>query len=118
MSIAEFNPKEGDLVRELAAVFNKYSAENVSGTPDFVLAEVALDAVKTFNEAVHKRAEFRGESVDFNPMTEVPIEVDGELPTDMSGLMRLAEEIGGRVERGDVPPIDKNGFYVIKFPET
>lgn len=51
-------------------------------------------------------------------MSEVPIEVSGELPKDMPSLMRLAEEIGGRVERGDLPPIDENGFYVIEFPKT
>ena len=117
----EFIPERGDLAREMAALFNKYSCENVSGTPDFVLAEVALDAVRTFNEAVHKRAEFRGEVVDFKPesdkLIEVPVAVDGEKPTDLDGLMRLAEDIGGRVERGDLPPIDGNGFYVIDFPK-
>lgn len=55
------------LPRELAALLNKYSAENVSGTPDFVLAEVALDALKSFNENVHKRGEWRGETVEFKP---------------------------------------------------
>lgn len=58
---------DASIERELAAVFNRFSAENVSGTPDFVLAKVALDAVKAFNEAVHLRANWRHETVAFEP---------------------------------------------------
>lgn len=51
-------------------------------------------------------------------LVEVPVTIAGERPADLDGLMRLAEEIGGRVERGDLPPIDGNGFYVLDFPKT
>jgi hypothetical protein len=39
-------------------------AENVSGTPDFILSEYLLDCVKAFNSAVVKRADWRGESTE------------------------------------------------------
>lgn len=53
--------------QELAALFNRHNAENMSGTPDFVLAEVAFDAVMAFDKAVHMRGDFRGERVEFIP---------------------------------------------------
>lgn len=54
-----------DLPGELAALLNRYCAENVSGTPDFILAEFLLDSIKAFNAAVVKRADWRGEGDDW-----------------------------------------------------
>lgn len=67
---------EQTIAQELASVFNRFSAENVSGTPDFVLAQVALDAVKSFNENVHKRANWRHETVDFEPWKTLQNHID------------------------------------------
>lgn len=73
------------LRRELSALLNKYSCENVSGTPDFVLADVALDALKSFNERTHNRADFRGDRVEFIPngdwyASDVPAEyMEGDI---------------------------------------
>lgn len=53
-----------DLPGELAALLNRYCAENVSGTPDFILAEYLLDCIKAFNSAVVKRADWRGDSTE------------------------------------------------------
>lgn len=33
--------------------------------------------------------------------------------TDEEWMMTLAEEIGGKVERGELPPKDENGFYIL-----
>lgn len=48
--------------KELSSLLNKYSAESVSGTPDFILAKFMLESVKAYNEAVSHRAEWRGET--------------------------------------------------------
>ena len=53
-----------DLPGELTSLLNRYTAENVSGTPDFILSEYLLDCVKAFNSAVVKRADWRGESTE------------------------------------------------------
>jgi hypothetical protein len=58
-----------DLQRDLSSLLNRYSAESVSGTPDFILAEFLIGVLKTYNEAVSKRAEWRGELVEFRPTT-------------------------------------------------
>lgn len=55
---------ESDFVGELTALLNRFSAESISGTPDFILAEYLQDSIKAFNAAVVKRADWRGESVE------------------------------------------------------
>lgn len=49
---------------DLRQLINRHSAEAASGTPDFVLAKLLTETLKTFNEAVGLRAEFRGESLE------------------------------------------------------
>lgn len=61
-----------EIERELAAVLNKYSAEVVSGTPDFILARYVTDCLKSFNEAVSHRAEWRGEPIGFRGFSATP----------------------------------------------
>jgi len=56
----------GELSGELSALLNRYCAESVSGTPDFILAEFLLDSLKAFNAAVVKRADWRGESTELH----------------------------------------------------
>jgi len=61
---AEDSDEIADLKRDLARVFNRYSCENTSGTPDFILADIALNAIKNWNDNIQLRAEWRGESTD------------------------------------------------------
>lgn len=53
-----------DIQAELAALLNKYSEENASGTPDFILAEFLFDCLAAFNAAVVSRADWRGETAE------------------------------------------------------
>ena len=43
------------LQRDLASVLNRYSVENESNTPDFVLARFLMDCLDAFTGAVHGR---------------------------------------------------------------
>lgn len=64
--------KREEMIRELAGVFNSHSYENESNTPDFILAEVALDAVDSFNKTVATRGNWWGEDLKFpSPKAEV-----------------------------------------------
>lgn len=49
---------------DIRQVINRHSAESISGTPDFLLAELLVGVLKVYNEIVTKRAEWRGEGVD------------------------------------------------------
>ena len=45
---------------ELLDLINKYSKENGSDTPDFILAEYLLDCLCTFDRIVYKREKWYG----------------------------------------------------------
>ena len=46
------------LVKDIADVLNRHSAENGSDTPDFILAKYLVDCLVAFNEAVTQRTGF------------------------------------------------------------
>lgn len=46
--------------KELEQLINKYSQENGSNTPDFILAVYLNECLNLFNETVHKREEWYG----------------------------------------------------------
>jgi hypothetical protein len=45
------NGPVGDLEKEIARVLNRFSAEQHSDTPDFILAAYLMDCLKAFNRA-------------------------------------------------------------------
>lgn len=44
-----------DFERELAALLNRFSVENMSDTPDFVLAAYLCGCLENFHAATHRR---------------------------------------------------------------
>ena len=55
-----------NLRNELASLLNRYSRENVSNTPDFILRDYIWDALKAFERGVNRRDEWYG----INPQHE------------------------------------------------
>jgi hypothetical protein len=49
-----------DLERELTSLLNRYCAESVSDTPDFILANFVLESLKVFNETTRRRDQWWG----------------------------------------------------------
>ena len=49
-----------NLERDLASVLNRYSQENISNTPDFILAAYLLSCLTAFNAAIDTRAQWYG----------------------------------------------------------
>jgi hypothetical protein len=60
-----------DLQHELSSLLNRYSAENASGTPDFLLAELLLSTLYHYEDIIQKRAAWRGETVDLPSLKEL-----------------------------------------------
>lgn len=56
-------------VQELTAVLNKYSQENGSNTPDFILASYLLACLEVFNHAVNRRDEWYGRIINRPALT-------------------------------------------------
>lgn len=48
------------LEKELTELLNRWSQENNSDTPDFILASYLLDCLRAFNVASNKRSEWYG----------------------------------------------------------
>lgn len=55
---------ESNIAQDLASLINRYSMDNPSGTPDFIVAEFMLNVLFHFDDTVAKRAQWRGESVE------------------------------------------------------
>jgi len=51
------------LRKEVAAVLNRASAENMSNTPDFILAEYLLGCLDAFDKATNARAKWYSKDV-------------------------------------------------------
>ena len=47
--------KDENFRYELQGLINKHSRENESSTPDFILADVMLDALRSFERTVKRR---------------------------------------------------------------
>lgn len=45
--------------QELTALINKYSKENASDTPDYILAEYMAECLKIFEVAVYQRKDWK-----------------------------------------------------------
>ena len=48
---------------DLEALINRYSRENPSGTPDFILAAFLADCLRAWDEAVAAREQWYGRSL-------------------------------------------------------
>lgn len=54
---------------DIAMVLNRHSAENESGTPDFILAQFLVGCLAAFDDAVRRRETWYGRDSD---LTWVP----------------------------------------------
>lgn len=56
-----------ELLKELAGLLNKYSMENGSNTPDFILAEYLMDCLGVLNTVISKRDSwYKEEKVNYH----------------------------------------------------
>jgi hypothetical protein len=55
-------PIKDQVIKELAAVINRFSLEELNGAnvPDFILAEVALEAIYTFTNNFKRSCDWYG----------------------------------------------------------
>lgn len=85
---------DGQFQKDLASLLNSYSAEAPSGTPDFILADFMNNILREFNEAVGRRAEWRGETVEFRPTHNVGFDIrEGKEPAEDTPAQKAANDI-------------------------
>ena len=56
-----------NLHRDIESAINRASAENPSGTPDFILAAFLTDCLTAFDKATIHRGKWRGQPAEFDP---------------------------------------------------
>lgn len=66
----QVDTKDTDFRRELSSLVNRFSKENGSNTPDFILADYIADALTTFDRATRARDDWAGIK-DIDPKTIV-----------------------------------------------
>jgi hypothetical protein len=77
MAKQEAEVEENDFVKDFTKLVNRYSLENGSNTPDFILARYLYDCLLAFNAATTRRERWygrRGVPVDPPEMPSEPIE--------------------------------------------
>lgn len=52
--------KESEFEHELYRLINRFSQENMSNTPDFILARYLVDSLEAFNNSVNAREAWYG----------------------------------------------------------
>lgn len=70
-------PFRQDFYKELEELINKHSVENVSNTPDFILAEYLKRCLEAFELASNHRVKWH-----HNETQEIKSELDGLKPAD------------------------------------
>lgn len=68
---AEIIPMESAFEKDLGHLLNKHSAENESGTPDFILAMFLNAQLELFNQTIKNRAVWRGESIELPALQQL-----------------------------------------------
>lgn len=53
-----------NFTKELEQLINRYSMENGSNTPDFILAEFLVNALEAFDKSVNRRHQWYGPVID------------------------------------------------------
>lgn len=103
---AEIIPMESELEKELGHLLNRHSAENESGTPDFLLAMFLKAQLDLFNQTINQRAVWRGESVELPSLQK--------LHQDTETMDKIIAILRSKVEEGVihiVEPLEATDLY-------
>lgn len=69
--------------KEIRAIINKYSQENNSNTPDFILAQYIMESLKAFENAINAREKWYGrERYDNQPGNKFVLALPFDLDPD------------------------------------
>lgn len=90
--IDELNNSEPTFRSELSALINKYSKENGSGTPDFILADYLINCLEAYDSAVYAKDEWNRpvprEDIGIAATGKVYIPVGDMSPEEARGVLK------------------------------
>lgn len=70
--------RRGEFRQQLESLLNRYSQENGSDTPDFILAGYLTDALDAFDKAVRERERWYGHRKGIHEECDGPVPIDQE----------------------------------------
>ena len=76
--VQQHEPTQPDFFQELSGLLNRFSQENASNTPDWILAHYLTDCLKAFASATERRESWYGHGhrpggeIVSLPTTEIP----------------------------------------------
>jgi hypothetical protein len=103
---AVIHPRPSGLERDIAAVMNRHSEENESGTPDFILAGFLIGVLDAYNKTLGERAVWRGESLELPALQR--------LRQDTEMMDRTIKHLRELVEQGVITinePLEATDIY-------
>jgi len=98
--------KNVDFLEALRSLINRYSKENVSNTPDFVLASFLYDTLSVFNYAVIDREKWYGRA------EESPVNVVSPEPSQNMCSLAPPDEDQIIFSAGDVVTLKTGGIFM------
>lgn len=63
--------RKAEFRRELASLLNRYSMENESNTPDYMLADYLIECLRALDRTIRTREQWYGRNPDRGPGTAV-----------------------------------------------
>lgn len=66
--------KQEQFKTELTSLLNRYSKENGSNTPDFILAEYLICCLENYNTTLQSREKWYGREINNNKIEEIKSE--------------------------------------------
>ena len=76
-----------ELEEMIAGLINKYSLENKSDTPDFILAKFLVNTLRSFNEIMDERKRWYGRNL-YEEIVEVEEGVETDDPEEAPSVLR------------------------------
>jgi len=100
---------------ELSSLLNRWSAETVSGTPDFVLAQFLETVLGAWNDGVAHRAKWRGESVQLPSLQKMAVNSEyGQSKKFGVYLDREVEDVISKVLMEDLGLTIRSGVEIVR----
>jgi len=95
---------ESQFEKELAELINRYSKENDSDTPDFILARYLNEVLKNFNAAVLDREQWYGRQKLLSDLSlDVPLPTEEQAPIIYDSTGNPPPNITDVRRTGDAP---------------
>jgi len=110
--------KENEFLLELKSLLNRFSKENVSDTPDFILASYIEHCLQAYNNATNAREKFYGRNLKVRAVTDITDGIE-----TLNGMNKSSSDLKAKPLAPPPPPAPlqrmiREGDKVLKTEEV